>query len=304
MENVAENGIRVLDCALSVNEMRGLQAIPEDRCTMRERLPLLQHEKGEPVTCLLRVNLQAGPVALTKGVFSNCALGLYHWLSAAPMGMILQLSAQTLTALFAMMQRAQGPRRQYVSVYNVPDADREKEAGKREIWSDPVKVKQWEERLNADTHISFPGVQFCGLFGLLSYSACGSARDVEKTIPDSPQPTIFVTQDTFFCAWYGLSAARHRSDMPRVSASVAGSALEDPRGGQWFGCSGFWGYIMVESRTATAAVREQGKVGMKALRLEQTAARAWGKQQGSDCMPTTWRVTIFLKSRCNWGGLQ
>ena len=37
------------------------------------------------------------------------------------MGIFLQLSAETLTALFAMMQRVQGPQRQYVSVYNVPD---------------------------------------------------------------------------------------------------------------------------------------------------------------------------------------
>ena len=39
------------------------------------------------------------------------------------MGIFLQLSAQTLTALFAMMRRVQGPQRQYVSVYNVPDAE-------------------------------------------------------------------------------------------------------------------------------------------------------------------------------------
>ena len=67
------------------------------------------------------------------------------------MGIILQLSAETLTALFAMMQRAQGPQRQYVSVYHAPDADREKEDGNRRMWSDPVKVKRWEERLDTDT---------------------------------------------------------------------------------------------------------------------------------------------------------
>ena len=53
--------------------------------------------------CDLVLNWQAGPVALTKGVLSNFALGLYHWLSRAPMGIILQLSAETLTALFAIM---------------------------------------------------------------------------------------------------------------------------------------------------------------------------------------------------------
>ena len=71
------------------------------------------------------------------------------------MGVILQLSAETLTALFAMMQRAQGPQRQYVSVYHVPYADREKEAGHRRMWSEPVKVENWEEHLDTDTHMFF-----------------------------------------------------------------------------------------------------------------------------------------------------
>ena len=48
---------------------------------------------------------------------------------------------------------------------------------------------------------------------------------------------------------------------------------------QWF-----WDDIRVESRTATAADCEQGKVGKKALRLEQTAAGAWVKGQGWDCI--------------------
>ena len=108
----------------------------------------------------MRVNLQAGQVALTKGVLNNFALGLYHWLSPAPMRIILQLSAETLTVLFAMMQHPQGPQRQYVSVYHVPDADREKEAGHRRMWSGPVKVKHWEERLDMDTHIFFRESKF------------------------------------------------------------------------------------------------------------------------------------------------
>ena len=33
MENVAGTGIQVLDCALSVNEIKGLPAIPEDVCS-------------------------------------------------------------------------------------------------------------------------------------------------------------------------------------------------------------------------------------------------------------------------------
>ena len=160
VENVAGSGIQVLDCALSPNEFAGLPAIPEDVCSVREQLQKLQHEKGEPLKYLLRVNLQAGPVALTKGVLSNFAVGLYQWLSPAPMGIFLQLSAETLTALFAMMHRVQGPQKPYVSVYNVPDADREKEAGNRRMWSDPVKVKHWAERLDTDTHIFFRESKF------------------------------------------------------------------------------------------------------------------------------------------------
>ena len=144
VENVAGIGIRVLDCALSVKEIKGLPAIPEDVYSVRERLQKLQHEKGDPLKYLLRVNLQAGRVPLTNGVLSSFALGLYQWLSPAPMGIILQPSAQTLTALFAMMQRVQGPQRQFVSVYNSPDVDREKEAGNRRMWSDLLKVKHWE----------------------------------------------------------------------------------------------------------------------------------------------------------------
>ena len=78
MEKVAGSGIQLLDCALSVNEIRGLPAIPEDVCSVRERLQKLQQEKAEPLKYFLRVNLQARPVALSKGVLSNFALGLYH----------------------------------------------------------------------------------------------------------------------------------------------------------------------------------------------------------------------------------
>ena len=117
VENLAGSGVQLLDCALSVNEIKGLLAIPEDVCSVRERLQKLQQEKGDPLKYLLRVNLQDGPVALSKDVLSNFALGLYHWLSPAPMGIFLQLSAKSLTALFATMQRVQGPQRQYSIVY-------------------------------------------------------------------------------------------------------------------------------------------------------------------------------------------
>ena len=95
VENVAESGIRVLECALSVNEIKGLPAIPEDVCLVREQLQNLQQDNGERLRYLLRVDLEAGLVALSKGVLSNFAMGLYHWLSPAPMGIILQLSAET-----------------------------------------------------------------------------------------------------------------------------------------------------------------------------------------------------------------
>ena len=153
---------------------------------------------------LLRVNLQAGPVALTKGGLSNFALGLYHWLIPAPMGIILQLSAEALTTLIAMMQSAQGPQRQFVSVYNVPDADREKEACNRRMWSDPVKVKHSEERLDTDTHIFFRESK------IRDWSAYGAIRSVGRretlkgpAILDLTQPTIFVTQDAFFALGMG-----------------------------------------------------------------------------------------------------
>ena len=67
----------MLDCAVSVTEIKGLPAIPEDVCSVRERLQKLQPENGEPLRYLLRVNLQAGPVTLSKGILSTFALGLY-----------------------------------------------------------------------------------------------------------------------------------------------------------------------------------------------------------------------------------
>ena len=204
VENLAGTGIRVLDCALSVNEIKGLPGIPEDVCSVRERLQKLQQENGEPLRYLLRVNLQACPVAFSKGVLSNFALGLYHYLSPAPMGISLQLSVETLTALFAMMQRAQGLQWQYVCVYHVPDSDRKKEAGNGRMWSDLVKVKHWEERLDTDTHLFFWESKFS------DWSAYGAIQSVGgretwkgPAIPDLAQPTIFVPQDAFFALGMG-----------------------------------------------------------------------------------------------------
>ena len=67
----------------------------------------------------------------------------------------------------------------------------------------------------------------------------------------------------------------------------------------------FWNDIRVESRTATAADCEQEKVGKKALRLEQTAAAAWVKGQGWDCIAdyleggNLLQVPVQLGGGCN-----
>ena len=109
------------------------------------------------------------------------------------MGIILQLSAETLTELFAMMQHDQGSQRQYVSVYHMPDVDREKKAGQGGMWLDPVKVKHWGEHLDTDRHFVFSAVQVFGLVGLLSDSFRGSAQDLERAgHPNLTQPTIIV----------------------------------------------------------------------------------------------------------------
>ena len=111
-----------------------------------------------------------------------------------------------------MMQRAQGPQRQYVLVYHVPDADRQKEAGNRRMWSDPVKVKHWEDRLATDTHIFFEESTF------LDWSAYKASHSVGRretlkgpAIPYLTQPTIFVTQDAFFAL---------RMDCPSLDITV------------------------------------------------------------------------------------
>ena len=66
---------------------------------------------------------------------------------------------------------------------------------------------------------------------------------------------------------------------------------------QWF-----WDDIKVESRTATAADCEQEKVGNKALRLEQTAAGAWVKRQGSDCIADYFEGDNLLQVPVQVGG--
>ena len=115
-----------------------------------------------------------------------------------------------------MMQRAQGPQRQFVSVYNVPDADREKEAGNRRMWSQPVKVKHWEQRLDTDTHIFFRESKFG------DWSAYGAIQSVGRretlkgpAIPDLTQPTIFVTHDAFFALGMRCSVLGRGAEPPQ-----------------------------------------------------------------------------------------
>ena len=72
------------------------------------------------------------------------------------------------------------------------------------MWSDPVKVKHGEERLDTDTHIFFRESKFG------EWSAYGAIQSVGRretlkgpAIPDLTQPTICVTQDAFFALGMG-----------------------------------------------------------------------------------------------------
>ena len=140
------------------------------------------------------------------------------------MGIFLQLSADRLTALFAMMQRVQGPQRPFVSVYNVADADREKEAGNRRMWSDPVKVKHWAERLDTDTHIFFRESQFQDWSAYRAIQSVGRRETLKgPAMPDLTQPTIFVTQDEFFALGMGCPSPHIAAKYP-----VSRHPLPDP----------------------------------------------------------------------------
>ena len=120
------------------------------------------------------------------------------------MGIFLQLSAETFTALFATMQPVQGPQKQYVSVYNVQDADREKEAGNRRMWSGPVKMKHWAERLDMDMHIFFQESKFQDWSAYGAIQSLGRRKALKgPSIPDLTQPTISVTQDDPFALGMG-----------------------------------------------------------------------------------------------------
>ena len=73
------------------------------------------------------------------------------------------------------------------------------------MWSDPVKVKHWEEHLDTDTHIFF-----FREFKFSDWSAHGAIQSVGRRetlkgppIPNLTQPTIFLTQDAFFALGMG-----------------------------------------------------------------------------------------------------
>ena len=85
------------------------------------------------------------------------------------------------------------------------------------MWSDHVKVKHREERLDTDTHIFFRESKF----------GDWSAYGVIQGHPSFDAAHNFCNAGRIFCTWYGLSVAKHRSEIPCVSASVAGSALLD-----------------------------------------------------------------------------
>ena len=123
-----------------------------------------------------------------------------------------------------MMQCVQGPEKQYVSVYNVPDADWEKEAGNRRMWSDPVKVKHWAERLDTDTHIFFREVKFQDWSAFEAIQSVGRREALKgPSIPDLVQPTIFVKQDEFFALGMGCP-----SPVIAVKHRVSRHSLPDP----------------------------------------------------------------------------
>ena len=83
MENVAGTGIQVLQCALSVNEIKGLPGIPEDVCSVREQLQKLQQDNGEALGYFLRVNLQ---VCFDFGSFEQLCARLVPLVEPCPNG--------------------------------------------------------------------------------------------------------------------------------------------------------------------------------------------------------------------------
>ena len=72
------------------------------------------------------------------------------------------------------------------------------------MWSDPVKVKHLEERLNTDTHIFFRQSKFSDWPAYRPIQSVGRRETLKGPAnPDLTQPTIFVTQDAFFALGMG-----------------------------------------------------------------------------------------------------
>ena len=83
----------------------------------------VQKDRTLRLNFLFKVDSQARKVDLVKGVLSDFALGVYHWLSPPPMGIMLQLGAESLVALIATVKSAQGTRNEDASAYLLPHGD-------------------------------------------------------------------------------------------------------------------------------------------------------------------------------------
>ena len=106
----------------------------------------------------------------------------------------------------------------------MPDADREKEAGNRRMWLDPVKVKHWEERLDTDTHIFFRESKFSDWSAYRAIRSVGRCKTLKgPAIPDLTQPTILVTHNAFFLLGMGCPSPNITAKYP-----VSWRQLPDP----------------------------------------------------------------------------
>ena len=72
------------------------------------------------------------------------------------------------------------------------------------MWSDPVKVKHWAERLDTDTRNFFRESKFQDWLAYGAIQSVGRGEALKgPSIPDLTQPTIFVTHDEFFALGMG-----------------------------------------------------------------------------------------------------
>ena len=110
-------------------------------------------------------------------------------------------------------------------------------------------------------------IQFCSRFGN------GGEITLPAVLPLQRPPDFGL---------HGVHRLVHRACSGLVKALMHHHGWTKGRALVWV--QWFWDDIRVESCTSTAADCEQQKVGKKALRLEQTAAGAWVKRQGWDCI--------------------